>query len=75
MLSMCVLLLQAGQTGAMEPMCGAWGVVGSEDQVQEARTSGGQGGEHGGHQAGRARLPEGTILAFAFGRLYLLLNP
>ena len=51
---MCVLLLQAGQTGAMEPMCVGCG-VGSEDQVQEARTSGGQGGEHGGHQAGRAR--------------------
>ena len=63
---MFVLLLQAGQTGAMEPVCGVWG----GEQDQEARTSGGQGGEHGGHQAGRARLPEGTILAFAFGRLY-----
>ena len=60
---MCVLLLQAGQTGAMEPMCVGCG-VGSEDQVQEARTSGGQGGGHVGHQAGRDRLLEGTTLAF-----------
>ena len=69
MLGMCmfVLLLQAGQTGAMEPMCGVWG----GDQDQEARTSESQGGGHGGHQAGRAILPEGTTLTFiAFGRLY-----
>ena len=68
---MCVLLLQAGQTGAMEPMCVGCG-VGSEDQVQEARTSGGQGGEHGGHQ-GQSQTTRGDNIGICIWSS--LLNP